>query len=346
MRPSVPFGDRLEATEATEGCGSVGSMLESSPRPAAPSVARAPALLAVAGDSASGKTTLSRGIGDILGAGRVRYVCADDYHRYDRADRRVRGVTPLDPRANRMEFLGSHLRALASGRPVTKPTYDHRTGSFGADETVEPAEVVIVEGLLPLADRSTRDAIDVGVFLDPEEMMRRRWKLERDVFDRGYAPGEVVDEIRRREVDAAEHVGPQRDFADVVVAFHRRANAQDDEHLSARLTVRPTVPFPGLRDLVGSLRRRGAEPIRWSTGTDGRGPISVLDIDGDCPPDLGEEIEDVIWSSLRPDDRMRGERIGMVRQPGRGERRSEALALAQLLIVAHLVGMLDGSFDL
>ena len=110
--------------------------------------------------------------------------------------------------------------------------------------------------------------------------------------------------------------------------------------------VRPTLPYPGLRELVGSLRRRGLEPIRWSSATDRRGPMSVLDIDGNCPPDLGEEIEDVIWSYLRPDDRMQWERIGVVRHPEHGEVRSEALALCQLLIVSHLVGALDGAFDL
>jgi phosphoribulokinase len=303
-------------------------------------------LLGLAGDSASGKSTLSRGIEYILGGERVGRVCTDDYHRYDRAERAAMGVTPLDPAANRMDLLASHLRSLSAGEGITKPTYDHQTGGFGADETLPPVEIVIIEGLLPLADRATRDAIDVAVFLEPEEMLRRRWKLERDVFERGYSPQEVVDEIHRREADAAEFIRPQRDFADIIVTFHRRAGAQDDEHLSARLTVRPTLPFPGLRAVLGSLTKRGQEPIRWSTRTDRRGPMSVLDIDGDCPADLGEEIEDVIWSYLRPDDRMQWERIGMVRHPERGEQRSEALALAQLLIVSHLVGALDDAFDL
>ena len=52
-----------------------------------------------------------------------------------------------------------------------------------------------MEGLLPLAERGAREAIDVAVYLEPEEMLRRRWKLERDVFERGYSPQQVVDEI-------------------------------------------------------------------------------------------------------------------------------------------------------
>jgi phosphoribulokinase len=305
-----------------------------------------PVFLGLAGDSASGKSTLSRGIEYILGVERVGRVCTDDYHRWDRAARAERGVTPLAPEANRLDLLAEHLRVLAAGASITKPTYLHPTGTFGAAETVEPGEIVIVEGLLPLANRATRDAIDVAVYLEPEEILRRRWKLERDVFERGYSPQQVVDEVNRREPDAVAYIRPQRDLADIVVSFHRRPHAEHDEPLSARLIVRPTLPFPGLRELVGSLRRRGQEPIRWSRRTDARGPMSVLDVDGNCPPDLGEEIEDVMWSYLRPDDRMQREKVGVVRRPGEGDRRSEALALTQLLIVSHLVGALDGAFEL
>ena len=54
----------------------------------------------------------------------------------------------------------------------------------------------------------------------------------------------------------------------------------------------------------------------------------------------------MIWSYLHPDDRLQRERIGLVRHAEGGEARSEALALAQLLIVSHLVGALDGAFEL
>ena len=172
MEPTVPsIAPRVAATRATDS----------------PTGLR-PVLLALAGDSASGKTTLSSGIEFILGVDRVGRVCTDDYHRFDRATRAEVGVTPLAPEANRMDLMAEHLRSLATGRAVTKPTYDHHTGAFGPDERVAPGEIVIVEGLLPLADRGVRDVIDVAVFLEPEEELRRRWKLERGVFERGYSP--------------------------------------------------------------------------------------------------------------------------------------------------------------
>jgi phosphoribulokinase len=305
-----------------------------------------PLLLALAGDSASGKSTLSRGVEFILGVGRVARVCTDDYHRYDRAERAALGVTPLAPEANDMARMAGDLRELAAGIPVVKPTYDHHTGTFGPDETVDPGEIVIVEGLLPLADRAVRDEIDVAVYLEPEEDLRHRWKLDRDVFERGYSPKEVVAELQRREPDAAQYIRPQRDFADVIVRFHRREGAADGEHLSARVFVRPTLPFPALRELLGAFAARGIEPVRWSTRTDRRGPMSVIEIDGNCPADVGAELEDALWTSLHPDERLQPDRIGIIRKPGAGEERSEALALAQLVIVTYLVGAFDQAFEL
>jgi phosphoribulokinase len=316
------------------------------PRVAASRMGMRPVLLALAGDSASGKSTLSRGVEFILGVGRVGRVCTDDYHRYDRAARAELGVTPLAPEANRLDLMAAHLRTLAAGSSVAKPTYDHHTGSFGPEEVVEPGEIVIVEGLLPLADRSVRDAIDVAVFLEPDEELRHRWKLERDVFERGYSPKEVVAELKRREPDAAQYIRPQREYADVIVRFHGQSGESEQARLSARLVVRPTLPFPALREVVGDLRARGETPVRWSTRTDRRGPMSVLDIDGDCPPALGAELEDALWSSLHPDERLQRDQIGVVRRPGHDPERSESLALAQLLIVSHLVGAFDGAFEL
>lgn len=96
---------------------------------------------------------------------------------------------------------------------------------------------------------------------------------------------------------------------------------------------------------MGALRGEGEAAIRWSTGTDCHGPTSVLDIDGNCPPELGAEIEEVLWSALHPDDRLQRDWIGVVCTPGKAASRSEALALAQLLIDSHLMGAFDGAFE-
>ena len=121
---------------------------------------------------------------------------------------------------------------------------------------------MIVEGLLPLADRSVRDAIDVAVFLEPEEELRHRWKLERDVFERGYSPKDVVAELKRREPDAAQYIRPQREYADVIVRFHQQPERSADAHLSARRDRAADPAVPGAartaRGVPGARRDPGA----------------------------------------------------------------------------------------
>ena len=62
-------------------------------------------ILGVVGDSAAGKTTLTRGLVRVLGEDNVTHVCVDDYHRYDRRQRAERNITPLAPR---LQLHGHH----------------------------------------------------------------------------------------------------------------------------------------------------------------------------------------------------------------------------------------------
>src|SRR5436305_11135471 len=124
-----------------------------------------PVMLAIAGDSAAGKTTLTKGIAEALGRERVASICVDDYHRYDREERKRLPFTALHPDCNYVEIMEQHLQLLATGRPVLKPVYDHGTGLLARPELIEPAEFVIVEGLLPLPRQLSWSILDVPVLL-------------------------------------------------------------------------------------------------------------------------------------------------------------------------------------
>jgi phosphoribulokinase len=89
-----------------------------------------PIILGVVGDSASGKTTLTRGLVRVLGQEQVSHVCLDDYHRYDRSQRADMGLTPLDPGCNHMDIMGQHLMLLRRGEAIMKPVYRHSDGTF------------------------------------------------------------------------------------------------------------------------------------------------------------------------------------------------------------------------
>ena len=74
-----------------------------------------PIILGVVGDSAAGKTTITRGLVRILGDENVTHVCTDDYHRYDRTRRAELDITPLDPECNYIDVMGQLLLHLRLG---------------------------------------------------------------------------------------------------------------------------------------------------------------------------------------------------------------------------------------
>ncbi|HEY9748036.1 MAG TPA: phosphoribulokinase, partial [Allocoleopsis sp.] len=107
-----------------------------------------PIILGIVGDSAAGKTTLTKGIAQVLGQEDVTIICTDDYHRYDRRQRAEIGITALHPDCNHLDIMQQHLALLRSGQPILKPIYSHTTGTFEAPIYIKPSRFVIVEGLL------------------------------------------------------------------------------------------------------------------------------------------------------------------------------------------------------
>ncbi|MFN2502880.1 MAG: phosphoribulokinase [Acidimicrobiales bacterium] len=178
-----------------------------------------PIMLAIAGDSAAGKTTITKGLVEALGPDRITSICVDDYHRYDRVERKEKPFTPLHPECNYVDVMEQHLQLLAMGNPILKPVYNHEDGTLGRPVLVEPREFVIIEGLLPLHSKLARACFDATVYLDPPEPVRFHWKISRDTKKRGYKPEEVKKDLARREVESAAFIRPQRANADIVVRF-------------------------------------------------------------------------------------------------------------------------------
>src|SRR5215469_6028815 len=168
----MPVGAAL-SWRFTENEGTMPDKLVRLRRNDAAADTRRPVMLAIAGDSAAGKTTLTRGIAEALGPERATALCVDDYHRYDREERRHVPFTVLNPECNYIEVMEQHLQLLALGRPILKPVYDHSTGRLVRPVLVEPRDFVIVEGLLPLHTKLARACFDITVYLDPPEEIRR-----------------------------------------------------------------------------------------------------------------------------------------------------------------------------
>ena len=171
----------------------------------------------IAGDSGSGKTTISRGIKRMLGKDMVASFSMDDYHSLDRSELRARNITPLNPSANHLDLLADHLEALRRGESIEKPVYDHSIGEIEGTKHFGPAPVIIVEGLHPFYTERLRQAIDFKIFVDPSRQVKRLWKVRRDVGERGYDADQVRDEILQREPDYKLYIDIQKIYAEIVV---------------------------------------------------------------------------------------------------------------------------------
>jgi phosphoribulokinase len=296
-----------------------------------------PVMLAIAGDSAAGKTTLTRGLVEAIGPERCTALCVDDYHRYDRAERAQLPFTPVSPECNYVDIMEQHLQLLATGQPILKPVYDHSTGQLVRPEYIEPKQFVIVEGLLPLTSKLSRACFDVSVFLDPPEEIRREWKVDRDCSKRGYSPEQVLAELERREPESAAYIRPQRRYADIVVRFSPIAARNDPPGtpLSAELLLRPTIRHPALNHVLSDEDHTTMhlKIIRDSDGT----PVDCLHVHGHAGAEDSRMLEKAIWADLA-DRREMPEGLGALPDGSR----SEPLAMTQLILLYHLVQALQG----
>jgi len=299
---------------------------------------RRPIVLGIVGDSAAGKTTITRGLAELLGEDRVTHICADDYHKYDRSERARLKITPLHPACNYLDILELHLERAHYGQPMLKPVYDHSTGSLVRPEYLVPSEFVIVEGLLGFHTEAMRQFYDVKVFLDPPEDLRRLWKIRRDTAKRGYTGEQVVAEMEKRESDSRNFIRPQREFADIVVQFYLDGGGRSDQadsHLNVRLVLRPTIPHPDL-SYLSEQEQSKASGVRLALGRDNGRPVDFLEVDGNVSREHAAELEDTIWKRL-PDLRpLRADQFGDYNY-GTEVRHSDPLALTQLLITYHLL---------
>ena len=297
-----------------------------------------PIILAIVGDSAAGKSTLTKGLVQILGSERVTVMCTDDYHKYDRRERAELGITPLHPDSNYLDVLELHLERLHYGQPFLKPVYDHATGSLIRPEYVRPREFVIVEGLLGFHSAVMRQFYDVKVFLDPPEDLRTVWKIKRDTSKRGYTAEQVRAEMKKRETDTLQFIRPQREHADIVVCFHPDKRVEPENvgsNLNVQLVLRPTIPHPDLTYLIDGTHHNSTD-IRLQLGRDGGRPVDFLEIAGDVSVGNATRLEDAIWQHL-PDLRPVREDLFGDYQDRTEVKHSHPLALSQLLITYHLL---------
>lgn len=302
-----------------------------------------PIILGIVGDSAAGKTTLTRGIAQILGTDQVTVICTDDYHRYDRKQRAQMGISALHPDCNYLDIIEQHLSLLRQGQSILKPIYSHTSGTFDPPEYIRPSKFVIVEGLLGYYARGARDCFDVKVYLAPPESLRAQWKIKRDTRKRGYTEEQVLEQLRKRESDSEEFIRPQRKWSDIVVSFYPPDDRteQSDLLLNVRLVLRPTIPHPEFTGILNPSRSHLSSAIRLELDRDMGKPVDVLEVDGHATSEQVKELERLLCDEIPHLGQfcsLEGNQdIGKVTGTTGETLQSYPLALTQLLITYHML---------
>lgn len=177
--------------------------------------------ICIAGGTGSGKTTVLRKIVESLPEGSVSVLPQDAYYK-DNAHIPLeirKGLNYDEPAAIDWPLLISHLKELKAGRAVDMPTYDFITCSRLKETVrVEPREVIVVEGILVLTEKTLRDLMDVKVFVDADADERLIRVIERDCVERGRTPKMVIDRYRSMLKPMHElHIEPSKRYADLII---------------------------------------------------------------------------------------------------------------------------------
>lgn len=184
-----------------------------------------PLILGVAGGSGSGKTTVVSQIIRAMEPVPVSLLHHDSYYRNHpdmSAEERAR-LNYDHPDVLETELLAEHLRELMAGRAVEEPVYDFTTHSR-TDETrhIEPNPVVIVDGILILAEPELRELMDIQVFVETDSDLRFIRRLLRDTQERGRSMGSVIRQYQETVRPMhLEFVEPSRRHADVILPLGR-----------------------------------------------------------------------------------------------------------------------------
>jgi len=242
-----------------------------------------PFTIGIAGDSGSGKSTMIGLVQHCLGRNNLLCIEGDGDHKWERGDSRWETFTHLNPKANHLYRQAQDLRQLRVGSAVRRTDYDHATGKFTKAHKIRPKSYVLLCGLHAMYLPQTRRYLDLKIYMDIEEKLRRYWKIRRDVARRGYTEDTIMRQIEERMPDAARYIYPQKEYADMQVRYYDKTLAdctakEHDISLSLRVTVSSAI---NAEILIDELEQCG------------------MAVDYDYSDDLGMQIIDIDAEQLK-----------------------------------------------
>ncbi|MEP7203021.1 MAG: uridine kinase [Ilumatobacteraceae bacterium] len=185
--------------------------------------ATGPFLIGVAGGTCAGKTVVCERLAELAGPGLVTLIRIDSYQ-VDHTHQSIveRAATNYDhPDAYDWDLLNGHLAALTRGELVLAPTYDFAVHNRSpVVREVQPAPVIVVEGILVLHDAALRERLDLKVYVDADADVRFIRRLTRDVAERGRTiDGIIAQWMTTVRPGHEQYIEPTKRHADLVVPF-------------------------------------------------------------------------------------------------------------------------------
>jgi uridine kinase len=142
----------------------------------------------------------------------------DRYHKWERGDNNWSSFTHLNPNANYIEKMKEDVFNLKIGKEIYQVDYDHTTGKFTEKQLINPSNNLIVCGLHSFYTDSN-SLYDLKIYMDTNDKLKKKWKIIRDVNERGHNINKVLNSIDRRYEDYVNFILPQKNNADIVVKF-------------------------------------------------------------------------------------------------------------------------------
>jgi uridine kinase len=180
-----------------------------------------PLIIGVAGGTGSGKTTVANRILERVGAENIAYIPHDAYYIDLRhLPQQERAKTNFDhPNSLETPLFAKHIKQLRESEPVEIPVYDFTTHTRTTETLhIDPAPIVLVEGILIFAEPELRALCDVKLFVDTDADIRFIRRLRRDVQERGRTVESVIEQyLRTVRPMHLEFVEPSKRYADVII---------------------------------------------------------------------------------------------------------------------------------
>ena len=218
--------------------------------------------IGISGDSGAGKSTLIEMIKNIFEEKNILFLEGDGDHKWERGDEMWKQITALNPKANYIHKQAEDLNKLRRSQNVFRVEYDHDTGKFTESSKVKSKPYIVLCGLHALYLPKMRKNLDLKIYMDVDEKLRRYWKIQRDVYQRGYKKEKVLEAIEQRMPDAVKYIYPQKKYADILIRYFDQ-NLEDYtiENYNVKLDLEITLNADvDLEDLILELQKNGIYP--------------------------------------------------------------------------------------